>query len=253
MKDPAFLFYSKDFYEGTRTMYPSERACYVDLMIFQHQNGPIPDDMQRLTMYCSGIDEVTLKAVLKAKFKQTDKGWINDRLQCVIDERQEYVGKQSENGRIGQFWKKAKALLDNKKYRQLKNVLGQESVTDFIGNNEINKATLEALHKASLKQLAIEDEIVIYDFVPSEFKLVVDKWLSYKKSKRQSYANDESIKAMFNNLYKMSGGDPKTAELIIEQSMGNNWDGLFELKQRNHQPAPKPTKLPYAQMEGFVP
>ena len=32
MKDPAFLFYSKDFYEGTRTMLPEERACYIDLM-----------------------------------------------------------------------------------------------------------------------------------------------------------------------------------------------------------------------------
>jgi len=35
MKDPAFLFYSKDFYEGTRTMLPEERACYIDLMIYQ--------------------------------------------------------------------------------------------------------------------------------------------------------------------------------------------------------------------------
>ena len=39
MKDPAFLFYSKDFYEGTRTMLPEERACYIDLMIYQHQTA----------------------------------------------------------------------------------------------------------------------------------------------------------------------------------------------------------------------
>lgn len=159
MKDPAFLFYSKDFYEGTRTMYPGERACYVDLMIFQHQNGPIPDDMQRLTMYCSGIDEATLKAVLKAKFKQTDKGWINDKLQRVIDERQEYVGKQSENGRIGQFWKKAKALLDNEEYKNLKGVITQDDIIEYAKNNEINKATLKALLEASLKQYAIANAI----------------------------------------------------------------------------------------------
>ena len=48
-KDPAFLLYSKDFYEGTRMMLPEERACYVDLMIYQHQNGGfIPNDVRRI-------------------------------------------------------------------------------------------------------------------------------------------------------------------------------------------------------------
>ena len=79
-KDPAFLFYSTSFYEGTRTMLPEERACYIDLLIYQHQHGFIPDDVRRLTMYCSGINEATLKATLEAKFKLCDKGWINQRL-----------------------------------------------------------------------------------------------------------------------------------------------------------------------------
>ena len=30
-KDPAFLFYSQDFYAGTRTMLPEERACWAHL------------------------------------------------------------------------------------------------------------------------------------------------------------------------------------------------------------------------------
>lgn len=78
MKDPAFLFYSKDFYEGTRMMLPVERACYVDLLIYQHQNGPIPNTLERVLLYCNGVDEATLKATLKAKFKRTKSGWIND-------------------------------------------------------------------------------------------------------------------------------------------------------------------------------
>lgn len=77
-KDPAFLFYSTDFYEGTRTMLPEERTCYVDLMIYQHQRGPIPNDLQRVLLYCNGISEATLKATLQAKFKLTDKGWLSD-------------------------------------------------------------------------------------------------------------------------------------------------------------------------------
>ena len=76
MKDPAFLFYSKDFYEGTRMMLPEERACYVDLLIYQHQNGIIPLDLKRVLMYCNGVDEATLKATLEAKFTKTEEGWV---------------------------------------------------------------------------------------------------------------------------------------------------------------------------------
>lgn len=79
-KDPAFLFYSKDFYEGTRMMLPEERACYVDLLVYQHQNGIIPNDIKRLQMYCSGCSEETINRVLNQKFNQTVNGWLNQRL-----------------------------------------------------------------------------------------------------------------------------------------------------------------------------
>lgn len=75
-KDPAFLFYSTDFYEGTRTMLPEERACFIDLMIYQHQRGPIPNDLKRVLLYCNGVDEATLKTTLQSKFKLTSEGWI---------------------------------------------------------------------------------------------------------------------------------------------------------------------------------
>ena len=80
MKDPAFLFYSNDFYEGTRTMLPQERACYIDLLIYQHQHGAISIDLEKILRYCTGIDESTLIATLEAKFEKTEKGWINKRL-----------------------------------------------------------------------------------------------------------------------------------------------------------------------------
>jgi uncharacterized protein YdaU (DUF1376 family) len=126
MRDPAFLFYGKDFYEATRTMLPKERACYVDLLIYQHQHEYIPNDLERMTMYCSGLDEATLKAVLEAKFKLCDKGWYNERLNKVIQERKEFSQKQSNNGAVGQFFKKAKSTLPVKDYNKLKHILGQQ-------------------------------------------------------------------------------------------------------------------------------
>lgn len=170
MKDPAFLFYSKDFYEGTRLMMPDERACFIDLLIYQHQHGLIPIDLKRVVMYCNGISIATLEATLEAKFKLCDKGWYNERLLQVTEDRKSFAGKQSINGIVGQFYKKAKAILKPKEYLKLKELLVNQSnnkIFEVIKDKVIDKAMLEAM----LKHLAIvngneiedvnKDEIVI--------------------------------------------------------------------------------------------
>ena len=160
-KDPAFLFYSKDFYTGTRTMLPKERACYLDLMIYQHQNQYIPDDLERTSMFCTGIDEATLKATLEAKFKLCDKGWYNLKLRDVMEQRECYSNKQSDNGIIGQFFKKAKSSLSAKKYNALKDYIYKEFTKEkLIEELKKDEATHEALLKALLKHLEDEDAIV---------------------------------------------------------------------------------------------
>lgn len=151
MKDPAFLFYSKDFYEGTRMMLPDERACYIDLLIYQHQNGAIPLDLKRVVMYCSGINEATLEATLEAKFERRTNGWINLRLENEIIGRDKYKNTQSDNGRVGQFFKKAKNILKIKEFNILsQNLKDKDFILNFIDNNEINIATLQGLVKRCL-------------------------------------------------------------------------------------------------------
>ena len=153
-KDPAFLFYSRDFYEGTRTMLPEERACYIDLLIYQHQNGFIPNDIKRVTMYCSGVSEATLIATLEAKFILEDNKWVNPKLKSIVDGREVFSNKQSMNGKIGQFFKKAKMILKNADYLRLKkslNDLEKHEIYDKIKDIEINEATLEAMLKLCYK------------------------------------------------------------------------------------------------------
>lgn len=162
-KDPAFLFYSKDFYEATRTMLPKERACYIDLLIYQHQNEFIPNDIERISMYCSGIDEATLKATLQAKFKLCDKGWYNERLSIVIEQRKKFSSKQSSNGAVGQFFKKAKSALPSEQYEKLKHFIYNIYTKEKLINDLKNESDYEALLKAMLKHLVNVNEIVIED------------------------------------------------------------------------------------------
>ncbi len=149
-KDPAFLFYSNNFYEGTRFMLPEERACYIDLLIYQHQHKYIPNDLRRLCLYCTGVVEATIQHVLETKFVLTDKGWFNAKQQKIMEDRELFSDKQSINGAVGQFWKKAKAILDAKHYLLLKDTfsgVGNPNVIEMIKDKEITKEFLESIIK----------------------------------------------------------------------------------------------------------
>ena len=166
-KDPAFLFYSKDFFEGTRMMMPDERAAYVDLLTYQHQNGYIPDDPKRLSMYCTGVSEATIKAVLEAKFKLClGQGWINEKLSQVTEERKEHSHRQSVNGTVGQFWKKSRSVLKDADFLRLKKIFAgknNEEILESIEGKEVNEAMLIAMLKQEkeAKRKHLEDASAI--------------------------------------------------------------------------------------------
>ena len=73
-----------------------------------------------------------------------------------------------------------------------------------------------------------------YDWsvVPDNLKPIVEEWLKYKREKKQSY-KPTGFKSFSKLLNEYSGGDERKARMIIEQSMANNWAGIFELKTSN--------------------
>lgn len=69
---------------------------------------------------------------------------------------------------------------------------------------------------------------------------VVYDWLKYKRTRGESYKSDKSVSLFITNLTKYSGGDISKARQIIEQSMANNWAGIFELKHQVKFSTPQP-------------
>jgi hypothetical protein len=67
---------------------------------------------------------------------------------------------------------------------------------------------------------------------------IMEEWLEYKRNRKEMYKTPASIRKCYNNLLTLSDSNPTTAKLIIDQSMANNWAGIFELKhginQGNH-------------------
>jgi hypothetical protein len=78
---------------------------------------------------------------------------------------------------------------------------------------------------------------------------LVKKWVAYKKSIGNSYKSQSSLDSLAKKLNELSGGDIQKAEAIVEQSIANQWQGLFALRQTsnvnrgNSQPQVDPSKI----------
>ena len=61
----------------------------------------------------------------------------------------------------------------------------------------------------------------------------VETWLAYKKEKSQSY-KPTGFKTFYKKLCELSGNNPQVAMVIIEQSMQNNYAGIFPIRNNNN-------------------
>lgn len=72
------------------------------------------------------------------------------------------------------------------------------------------------------------------DFVAPEFEPVFMEWLDYKRERREKYKSPKSMKLAYEKLIKLSNNNPSVAAEVINQSMANNWAGLFNLKNETN-------------------
>lgn len=72
-------------------------------------------------------------------------------------------------------------------------------------------------------------------FVPAEWVEVIQSWLAYKRSRRESYTSPIGIKAFVSKLQRLADNNVAKAREIIEQSFANNWAGIFALKNDNNE------------------
>lgn len=72
--------------------------------------------------------------------------------------------------------------------------------------------------------------------VEPSFQPIVADWLAYKSERGQTY-RQRGFDAFYAHLLELSGGNADVARNVIQQSMANNWAGVFQLKTTNeHEP-----------------
>ena len=97
-KDPAFLFYSKDFLTGVLDLTMEERGQYITLLCLQHQKGRLSEKAIGLALGLSGLEKA--QDVLQ-KFEIDEDGlYYNQRLEEETQARKEKAEKKAETSRL---------------------------------------------------------------------------------------------------------------------------------------------------------
>jgi hypothetical protein len=126
-----------------------------------------------------------------------------------------------------------------------------DSLSDSLPDNlsDILSDTIIELKNKGIKEPKKGD----FDFLKyGDLSELIKKWVDYKKSIKKSYKSQSSLDIVAKKLLDLSEGDYQKAQEIVEQSIGNQWQGLFELNKqaKHHQNAnqtyypPKPENDP---------
>jgi hypothetical protein len=73
--------------------------------------------------------------------------------------------------------------------------------------------------------------IIPLNLFNNEFKPLIDRFISYRKEIKKPLKSSQSIELLIENLEKYSGGDLQKATEIIDYSISNGYQGIFEPKE----------------------
>jgi uncharacterized damage-inducible protein DinB len=254
MKDPAVLFFIDKWLVSTKDMKSFAKGWYLNLILYQYDKGSLPNDIEELANLCDvRISEFeqfkqVWEQVLKQKFKANDKGGLENEMAAeILRKREAFKEKRSEAGKIGYITKVAMTMYkgDYGFIDYVKEEINLEAID--TKDKQMLKQVLKQMHKLYINVDEDKDNInnkkinEILNQLSPESKELIETWLQYKKEKNQPY-KPTGLKSFITQLKNLSKGDRIKAKKIIQQSMANNWSGIFELKEDNKNPKPEVLK-----------
>jgi len=129
--------------------------------------------------------------------------------------------REKARNAINTRWNRQKALQENAQNDTEVIRPYNGSNTSKVNKSKVNKSNI----KNNTKNILVDLKINL------EFLPIVEKWFKYKSERKQTYTETGS-KSFVKKLIKLSNNDINEAEEIIEQSMGNNWAGIFEVQSK---------------------
>jgi predicted transcriptional regulator len=150
-----------------------------------------------------------------------------------LDSCQEEIGIYIETNDVSMISKKVSQLLDPQ-YKNCTPVVQKlDGDSTKIVLEQYKNCTQDSNIDSKIKVIENNKPKTIQVFDFSDFGIfipLVEKWIEYKKSRNENYKSQVSLDAFVKILTKYSENKFEIAENIIEQSMANNWAGIFKPK-----------------------
>ncbi len=170
----------------------------------------------------------------------------HSEMQSVVQngETQQFVS-QSEN--IYKLNKDNK--LNTKETIKEKSEVAEESAPPLIPPPEKKEKVAPKRKKKPASQW---DESRWLDGLDPPWQEMMLTWLNYKRSRNERYKSELSAAKCLEQLRRLSEQNANTAQQILDQSIANNWAGLFELKRQAYYARNDTTKVAKGQHIGQI-
>lgn len=100
---------------------------------------------------------------------------------------------------------------------------------DILFNHSIEEDKEEKRNNLSVDKFKEKFGKYDFSFVSDDMAETFFRWLSYRKELKKPFSTQSSLMQNYNKLMKLAGNSPEKARLIVEQSIANQWQGLFNL------------------------
>lgn len=140
----------------------------------------------------------------------------------------ETCARRAESGRAGGKAKsnKSKQMLANQ--ANASKCLNEQANASKSKHIDIDNDIEQSINTLPKEKEIKEKEKL--DFAELPLGKVLRRWIDYRKQIKKPLKSSMSVEECYKKLDKLSGGDITTAEKIINQSIAQGWQGLFELK-----------------------
>lgn len=232
MRDPAILLYKDKWLIATKGMRADAKGWYLNLIIYQHDIGSLPNDIEELANLCdvrfSEFEQFkqVFEQVLKHKFELTEDNRLENAFaREIIQNRETFKEKRSDAGKLSyvlkyfrkhfkykagfEDWFKQNVSIDFdiKNEQVLKQVFKQNFELYINVNEDVNR-NIKFNFKSSILDLGVGSS-------------VLDDWLKVRKLKK--CANTETA---FNAIKKEIDKTGLTANECILKAVEKSWGGF---------------------------
>jgi uncharacterized protein YdaU (DUF1376 family) len=221
-KPPAFQMYAADFYMDTQELTTCEVGAYIRLLMVQWTNTSLPREIDRLATI-AGMQMEDFKIVwpkLRKKFVDYGDGgsrFVNPRLVETRENLKKFKRVKSDAGKKGAEVRWAEDMKAKEKLKVIEAIEKEKA-----GSPELVITGKYVIDKAVKTYTEVD-----YIWKEQVFKDAWSAWCKYKKLEhRQKYKTPLSESRAIKHLHKITNGNLEMALEAIEESMGQNYQGI---------------------------